>query len=507
MQVININGKKIAVGLEWEIIDSPTQDKLREVAKKEKSYNYGVAFTFENTTSAGFSDKKPKAPIGSIMLALAQQEYLNGINRDNENIKQDWIVVEKDETEGYWLAVLQDGVPSPLFDKYTHNFGVIQEELARLLKVDTYILYTKLPEVREFLENEGIATTIEAQGFEELVFAVDPKTVKKHSNFKKLTGVRQEYLIIGGVLVALTIGLLTYDIVGGMIQQSNAKKARDRQIQAEKARIEAEYKARIGEYYTAFYEARKKALSETSNYIAQDTKATFNIWSDYSNFNLPTSGWEVSKIRCEVTGNEQLSDKILCVKSFKKGTHTTNAMLIEAEPTAFMASPTAADATAEKRFAYPVTGASLANYNFITLDDFAINFISHVQLLKYSGIDLELRNSPQEIVFTPPALPLTKEQIDQGVKPAPTVPLKVGYAKGLFTLSGKTYSKYAELADNIPWNSISLASSEINFTSYSEPTWKTDFNYILKTKADNLEPPNIGQYTPSSFPEILQKYQ
>lgn len=506
MQVINLNGKKIAVGLEWEIVESPSQDKLRQIAK-DNSYNYGVAFTFENTTSAGFSDKKPKVPVGSIMLALAQQEYLNGINRDNENIKQDWIVVEKDSNEGYWLAVLKEGVPAPLFDKYTADFSTITEELEKLLKVDNYILYTKLPEVREYLEEEGIATTIQAQGFDELVFSVDPKVVKKHSNFKKLTGIRQEYLIIGGVLVALTVGLLSYDIISGMIQQSNAKKARDRQVQAEKARIEAEYKARISEYYTAFYEARKKALGETNNYIAQDAKATSNIWTNYSNFTIPTSGWEVDKIRCEVTNGEQLSDKILCVKSFKKGPNTTNQMLIEAEPTAFMASPTATEATAEKRFAYPVTNATLATYNFITLDDFAINFISHIQLLKYSGVNLELKESPQEIVFTPPPLPLTKEQIDQGVKPAATVPLKIGYAKGLFSLEGKNYAKYAELADNIPWNSISLAATEINFKAYSEPTWKTDFNYILKTKADNLEPPNVGQYSPNSFPELMEKYK
>lgn len=501
MQVINLNGKKIAVGFDWEKLPTETtniNEELRSIAKKN-GYTYGLSFSFEDNIAAAFSDKKPKVVSGALMLALSQQEYLAGIDRDNEDIKKDWIVVEKDSDDNYWLTVVKDGVPSPTFDILTSDFDVIKEQLDKLLRLEIYVIHSKLPEVKEYLEDTGSATPLEKNGYDELISSVDTKVLKKIGNFKKLTGIPQKYLVIAGVAMGVIALFLTYDIISEELRKREAQARKAREANAAKVAEEAEYKKRVGQYYKAFYDARGKAVKEATNYIAQDAIGTMQLWSNYINVATPVSGWDISSIRCSVTDDEDLSNKILCEKFFKKGLNTTNKMLIEAEPTAFMKSPTAADAVAEKRFAYPITNASLNSYQFITLDDFAINFISTVQLLKYSGIALELKDSPQEILFTPPSLPLTKDEIDKGIKPAPTTPLKIGYAKGVFNLSAKGYSKFTELSDAISWNSISLSATEFTFNSYSSPSWKADFNYILKTKADNLEPPSIGKYNASDF--------
>lgn len=502
MEIINLNGKKLAVGFEWEIIPKDISrklnDELRDIAKKNNC-SYGLSFTYDDTTAAAFSDKKTNVVSGALLLSLAQQDYLSGIDRSNKDIRKDWIVIEKYSEDGYWFSVFKDGVPTPSFDIITNDFGLIRENLDNLLKIDTFIIKTKLTEVIEFLEESGHATPVEQVSFEDITGLIDNKTIKKIGKLKKLVGIPQQYIIIAGAVVATGIFFFAFDTILNELKKRELQAKRAQAQSAAKLKEEAEYKARVLNYYKAFYTARDKALQDANNYIAQDALNTAELMSSYANFNVPTNGWDIASVSCKVTDSSTLNDKILCIKKFKKGTNTTNKMLIDAEPTAFMKSPTAIEAFAEKKFAYPTTNASLATYNFISLDDFSINYISKLQLLKYSGISLELKDAPQEIIFTPPALPLTKEEIEKGVKPAPTVPLKIGYAKGIFNLTGKGYSKYVELTKGMEWSSISLSGTEFTYSTYFNPSWKADFSYILKTKADNLEPPNIGKYTPSDF--------
>ncbi len=509
MEILNICGTKMAVGLEWEIIPPDVNSKLdkamRDIAKTN-GCKYGMTFTFENIVSAGFSTKKFSEAPGALYLAFAHQEFLKEIDRNDPNVRKDWIYIDKDtDNDRYWMSVVKEGIPTPGFDIVVADFKELEEKLMEILRVDTYIVNTPLNEVQAFFYERGYATPIEKKNFDDLVTGIDLKKVKKLAKFKKLVGIPSTYLLAGAIFILLIMSFFVYDEFAKVQKKKSAQANRAKSIAAEKNKEEQNYSNSVKTYYENFYKTKDEAFDKVNPIFGLDTPAALAQWGKVLNFKIPTSGWKVTDIKCSVKPENIDAEKLYCVKNYSRGTDTTNKMLAENEEGAFLSSPTSPNAKSEYKMPILKTGANIQNYNFMLIDEFALNFVSDMQVLKYSGVEFTLAKAPEEITFTPPALPVKKVELLPGQSPPPPapvakiVPLKIGFAKGNYSLKGTGYHRLNELLAMMNWRSFSVTNLNITTASYDTVNWDLSVDYVIKTTADKTDPPRIAQYGPESF--------
>lgn len=482
MQIADFKGKKWVIGLDWEVLpgNKTIKAESKEVAVSEKKA-YGVLITqgmSDNQISGqggkfvaiGLSNKASKYPSAALLLALANESETNAASEFDD--KTDWIVIEELPNDRYWMVAISRNIPIPQTDVILDRTTLISK-INSLLVNDVFKIFTTSSDIREVYDGQK---EIINKGINELTADVYVKT-----KFTKLTGIPTNVMIGGAVAVALGIMFLGFQAYS----QSSLAKRQQEEV-AKRAAQEQEmrriaYEAKMKEYEQEYAKARQAQLDAVVNGLAGDPNkilnAFFQAYNIVGDLQQGTNGWHLNTINCSF--NQALEKKANCTINFSRTGLTTNRMLLQDYPDAVIngddASVTRAILTSADTFKVP---PYTVLDSLPTAKTWGFDMISQLQLLKIVDVDHKVSAS-SEIFFTPPAKPLSDQEVAAAKAPEAPAPVSIGISSGTIELNSNNVALLREIADNIDFKSVGVKDiefkTEANFTK-----WKLQMNYYVR---------------------------
>lgn len=479
MQTVDFKGKKWVIGLDWEVLpgNKTIKAESKDVAVSEKKA-YGVLITqgmSENQHSGqggkfvaiGLANKPSKYPSAALSLALANDAESNSASEFD--YKTDWIVIEELPNDRYWMVGISKSVPLPQTDVVLDRTSLI-EKINNLLINDVFKIFTTSAEIREVYEGQK---EIINKGINELTADIHTKT-----KFKKLTGIPQNVMIAGAVVVAVTVGFLGFQTYSesALAQKQRAEvAARAAQEEAEKQKL---YEEQMRQYELAYKEAKDTAIQNVVNGLAGDPNKLLNaFYQVVGDLDLGSSGWKINNINCQF--NHILEQKANCTLNFKRTGLTTNRMLLQDYPDAVINGD---DASVVRNLIAPDDTFKKQTINALnelpTAKTWGFDMISQLQLLKIVKVD-HIVSASNEIFFTPPVKPLSEQEKAAFLVPETPTPVSIGVSSGTIELTSKNFVILREVADNIDFKSVGV--TNVDFTmDRNELSWKVLMNYYVK---------------------------
>jgi len=469
MQVININGKKWIVELEWEILpgDSAINKEVKEIAEKTNS-RFGILIEYGSTYAIGLSKKRSKIPSAALYLALANQAA-----RENEYDTNypDWIVLEEVKDDKYWMAVIKSGIPAPQFDAIL-SITEVKNRITELLINDTYTVFTTSPEIISIFD--GIKN-IEKRSINDLT-----EDIKVKIKWLKLAGI-PDAIIYSGIAIMIA-GIIGYGALSFLEGKNIREKARLLAEKQERERIEKQqrYEAELRAYNDEMKKAREDEINKVVLGLSGDINKILNAFYDnIGNSPIDTHGWELKTIECYF--NITSAPKIACDYLYERTNLTTTRMLLEDFPDAKINGD---KAVVTKIVEIDPAYISKADSNILetlkSAKDWSFDVQSQLQLLKIVDIDHEIKES-SEITYTVRGKPLSPEEIDSGKQPNPPEVNKLGIAMGEIIIKGNTFDWIKELADNVNFYGVGLRKVVFDVKGLGDLSWEARFNYYIKT--------------------------
>lgn len=474
MQIVDIKGKKWAIGIEWEILagESTIKQEAKEVAERSLS-NHGVIIDYDAITGVGLVKKSPpKAPSAALYLALANQDYRAQVSPTETFL--DWIVLEDMGDDKYWMAVIKSGIPAPQFDA-VFDITTVKDRIAELLINDTYQVYSKSTEISALFE--GIKG-INSKSLNDLTAEVKTKI-----KFTKLRGI-PNYVIFGVAGSIAVISLLMWGV--NLLEGRNIaeKKANlEARLQEEENRRISAYKQEMEVYNKALKENSKIAYKQTFEKLKGNPNAILNAWYNaVSDIGLGTHGWTLSTIECYYNIENQLAvNKFACDYLFKRNGLSTNRMLLEDFPHARINGNEAL-----VTYNVPISQEALDYTMVNSLEelrgskDWNFNMVSQLQLLKIANIEHKIEPST-EIMYEIPAKPVSPEEQKQGIVLGAPQQVSIGVATGTVTISGNNFELIKEIADNVDFYGLSLRRAKFEVKDLGVIEWTATFNYYVRS--------------------------
>lgn len=480
MQIVEFKNKKWIIDLDWEILpdedDVSRKDIIKNIATKTNC-NYGVFIDFDGQEAIGLAKKNSKVPSASLYLALANQEYR--ANTSEMSLYPDWIVIEEVGEEKYWMAVINRGIPAPQFDKIL-DITKIKDIITELVMVnDTYQIYSPCGEIQSIFEDMKI---VENKGLNELT-----ENIAVKNRFNKLRGIPNIVIYAGIALIVVTSAGIGINSFLESVAMQKKIQERQRQQQAERERQEAEYQVKLKLYNQEIARQITEAEDSIVAGLAGTPNKILNSWYDaVGDIQTGMHGWDMHQVSCNFSPLA-VDFKSTCTLDFKRTGLSTNRMLLQEYPDANIsgnnATVTRGVIADEQMYSYP---PRTILKNLPDAKNWGFDMISQLQLLKIVNIDYKVASS-QDIMITPPAKPLSPQEIEQNIKPVPPAPTSIGIAQGELTISGDNFDLLRELADNVSFDFVGVRS--VNFKlgrKLGSIPWEIKMGYFIKTDNGGL---------------------
>ena len=498
MQILEIRGKKWAVGVEWEILagESTAKQEAKEIASKT-AHNYGVIVDYDVMTSVGLVKKQPpKAPSAALYLALANQEHRTQVSTTETFL--DWIVLEDIGDDKYWMAVIKSGIPAPQFDAI-FDITTVKDKITELLINDTYQIYSKSTEVSSLFE--GIKE-INAFSLNELT-----EDVKTKNSFVKLRGI-PNYVIFGSIATMVTIGILAIG-VSFLEGRSLAEKRANLQekLQEEEVKRQLLYESEVAIHNKAVESNRSVAYERTLNKIRGNPNIILNAWYNaVAEVGLGTHGWTLNTIECYYNiESGAVLNRFACDFLYKRTGLSTNRMLLEDFPHAQIKGDQAI-----VTFNVPIEQEALT-YTVVNslsdlrgVNDWNFNMVSQLQLLKIADIEHKIEPS-SDITFEVPPTPVSPAQQQQGISIGVPQQVSLGVSTGNVLISGDSFELIREIADNVDFYGLALRRVTFEVKELGVINWEATFNYFVKNTGGSIGGSDSGKLSNVSVREESQQ--
>lgn len=516
MNIETIENKKWALGLDWEILtkEEPFRKEVKAIAEKNNS-RYGISFSYDNITVLGLVNRKIKEPVAALYLALANQEKMDN---NPDEVEKDWIVVEE-IGDHYWMCVIKNGIPLPGLD-FIDDLDKIKDKLFELLEVDTYQLYSTVPQIENILRG---GKTVQKKTLNDLT-----KDIKTKIKVDQIVGIKVAYMITAlGVVGALILLFGINSYLGDLELLKQAENIKNQQIQKTQQE-EIEYQKKLEEYRVNSIQAKGEALNQLSKIIQINNNININLWSDFMlSQGEGQHGWNIVKFECNLEPNHINDENVNnsnfnsnCVMDLTRPEMATNKMLLDIYP----------DANIEGNRASIKVKMNIGNVNtplnsnMIVLNDknldqklvdeagnkiissiqnkefFVMKKLSDLQLLKLGGITYKVEE-PVEMTYVAPQRPFKKEELEQinaakpaGVVSAPlptTTTVSLGVMKGEISLEGDDILFFKDLANTIDMSYYLVKNIVATVKDDKSIIWKLKVDYIMNDKTKlNVMPIN-----------------
>lgn len=500
MQIIDLQGKKWVVGLDWEILpgDAPLKVEAKEIANRVK-LDYGLLVDYEGQAAIGLAKKSSKIPSAAAYLSIANQDFRAGTSPGHKF--NDWIVVEDVGEDRVWMSVIKGGIPSPQFDKL-FDITTAREKILELLINDTYILYSTSGEIISIFDS---TKPVEKKSIIQLTQGIENKL-----KYLKLRGLPDA--VMYGSFAAM--GLVALGIVGGQVFDGyNLKQkaaAAQKQKQEDERRAQELYLTQMTDYENTLRELKVKARSEVLTSISASPKIVLSAWhSAIGNIPFGTHGWTMDSATCGFDSRDDLLSS--CTISFKRTGLTTNRMLLQDFPDADIAGNNATVKRAVE-LGSPIQNIQDEGILDTLLDakTWKFNVESQLQLLKIALVDHELKASSPIVIQGPPKpqppvngmggpnanliggmasavgaqIPNQKPAGSPQVGAAETMP--IGIEKGEIQIRSDNFDLIQDIAETVDFRAVGVRSATFKFASLGSINWNVVMDYYIAAGSGSI---------------------
>ncbi len=532
MQVIEIQGKKWTIGIEWEILpgDANPKAEAKEIAEKTDN-RFGVLVEYEDTFALGLTSKiDRKAPSAALTLAIANQDM-----RDAASNYPDWIVLEEVGEDRYWMAVIKSGIPAPQFDAIL-SITEVKDRMTELLINDTYEVFTTSGELISIFEGFKSITSKSLNQITE--FTEVP------NKFEKLVGIPNSVIIAGVALVGIIAAVwgVSLLIEGRTLKEKAEYFERQR---AEEQRIrEDNYAKALEKYERDSVKAKAEALDEVVFGLSGNPSRILNAFYNTSGgIEIGTHGWDLKGINCyydlispkvsiKQNGNNNMPvasnegpfellsknmvntfPRINCDSLFERTGFNTARMFLSDYP----------DGKLFGNHAIVFNKVSIDSKDIVKTDSSIINALptakkfgfdlqSQLQLMKIVGIEHQIESS-SELVYEVPGKPIKPNEGDTNIQISPKTVESLGVSMGKIIVKGTGLELLRELADNVDFSGTSIREVKLVGDKFEDLKWTATFNYYIKNQDGDVSassniakenfnalPANNGVFIPNGAP-------
>lgn len=532
MQIIEIQGKKWSIGIEWEILpgDANPKAEAKEIAEKTDN-RFGVLVEYEDTYALGLANKVDrKAPSAALTLAIANQEA-----RDVANNYPDWIVLEEVGEDRYWMSVIKSGIPAPQFDAIL-SITEVKDRMTELLINDTYEVFTTSNELISIFEGFKSITSKSLNQITEFTEVTN--------KFEKLIGIPNSVIIAGVSLVAIIAAVwgVSLLIEGRTLKEKAEYFERQR---AEETRIREEnYAKALEKYERDAVKAKSEALDEVVFGLSGNASKILNAFYNTSGgIEIGTHGWDLKGVNCyydlispkvsvkqggnnnmPVASNDgpfelltknkvNMFPRINCDSLFERTGFNTARMFLSDYPNAKLFGNHAVVFKKVDIDAKDIVKTDSTIVNALpTAKKFGFDLQSQLQLMKIVGIEHEIESS-SELIYEVPGKPIKPNEGDTNIQMSPKTVESLGISMGKIIVKGTGLELLRELADNVDFSGTSIREVKLIGDKFEDLKWTATFSYYIKNQDGdvsassnitrenfNFAPNNNGGPVPNGVP-------
>ncbi|HCJ8469491.1 TPA: type 4b pilus protein PilO2 [Escherichia coli] len=465
MRKINIDGKAVTVGLDWDALkgNSSIAKEKKQLVKMNPGVKKGIIIKSGGLTVIGMvpPNEKLKAPSAAAWLAEANRKYNLMNSKADENLEdENWIVVEEisKEEDEYWLAVIKDGVPLPGVD----SIDTLQETLSKidqLVSSSQFVIHAP-EEIRTIFDD----TASTNKGFTDLI-----EKVKYKGSATQLSGVDPAQLSLVLLFILGIGGYYAYDTWSTAQEQEEAMRLANENKQKASADTQ---KSQIT-YEEAKKEALKQAFKQAEdslNGLLSQPSSTNLMYAWYdliTQVKMSHNGWKIEGIECALEGEVPV-----CAVNLTRGDYGINRSLMQDFPTAVINGDNAQ---------YILKGNALSKENgdyktLATGNEFKVNTLSDLQLLKYGDVKHTADSSSEVTQAVKLPDPPTGIQQDMNIQP-----IKMGVGVGALHIQGTDMWQLKGVGDVLSSSDITLQKISIQVPeNFGSSEWKLEGVYYIK---------------------------
>lgn len=423
--LINIAGKKLAVGLTWVALPG-IASQAREIAQiaTETGCRYGVVLSTDDSVVVGLSAKPLKAPSGAAWVAAGSKG-------------EDIVLLEPVGDDHVWVCAVRNSAPQPEFDVVVH----VSEVAATLERLEAICKFKIVSKHFEGADDE--------RDFLEVIDGKRPNAVRQ------ITGINGSVkLAAAGLVGVVVLGLVWSEYSKRREQEAaqerlavlNASQAeaqkREADLRRQQERIAAE----------AAVKARVTSAPSPADFVATSLSAIED---------LPrvAAQWRLSSVTCDTSA---------CKISWSRTkSGTTEGFLAAAEKAGWQVQSHDFN-TAQTTIAISVPGRN-GSLNDVPIEEAAnISLRSALQQLALAGVSSTI--SP---AISPAAAPPKAPGAPASSPAAVSVPWKVGTLQ----LTGKRFFEIRGIPDYLQRNYVALSS--LTYKAEAS-TWTMEGSYAVK---------------------------
>lgn len=465
MRKINIDGKVVSVGLDWDALkgSGSIAKEKKELVKANPGVKKGVIVKAGGLTVIGMipPNEKMKAPSAAAWLADANRKSNINLSKKDDNFENEhWIVVQEISRENneYWLAVIKDEVPLPGVDTIDTLEDVLSK-IDQLVTSSDFIIHAP-QEVTSFFE-EVPSTN---KSFAELIDKVKYKRPISH-----LAGADPVKVSAIALVVLACAGYYAYDSWNSSREEAESLRLANENQQRASQDSQKSLLSYEDAKKEAVNQAFKQAESSLNNLLSQPSSdLLMNSWYDLlSQVKMSHNGWKVESVECALDGFTPI-----CAVNLTRGELGINRSLMQDFPTAVINGDNAQ---------YIIKGIELPKNNgdYKTLadgNDFKINTLSDLQLLKYGDVKHTADGSSEVTQAIKLPEPPTGIQQDMNIQP-----IKMGVGVGALHVQGTNMWQLKGVGDVLKSSDITLQKITIQVPdNFNSSEWKLEGVYYIK---------------------------
>lgn len=474
-KIVKLNETSVVIGLEWELLDYGVAERkaVRDILKRNPGVKSGVLVRAADVATLGMmgaKEKKPSAPSGAALLALANQDAQARVTGQSSSIEDNqWIVVERLSEDEYWVVDIKDGVPLPGSD-FVSGYEKVRLYLSEMIEGTGFKVFTTDPEIQQAVSHQAMTIP---KGASELIEELEKPG---RGNLKTLSGVDPAMVGVIVIFAVLVGGFFAWDWWKEQADRRAQQQMASQRASAEAQRLEQEKSEYIRAVEGAVNEALERGVESVNMALRTPSpRDVIRSWLDLvEQTPLNHSGWRTQSLECSMETPSQPA----CLVKLQRTEMGINRILMTDYPQVDIAGDEAT---------YVVRGPDLAlrtpSWSEVdSAQEFVMGLMSDFQFVRKTGLNYtqgESKDVVQAISMpTPPPSLFNPMDVD-GAAPIP--PINTGMAQGSLGLGGEDLWLLEGLSQLIDRSALSLTSMNVDVSGFVRQPWSAQGSFFIRT--------------------------
>ncbi len=506
-RIIKLQETQVVIGLEWFLLDArDAKEKqmserraVQKVLKENAGVKAGIVVRSADTAVLGLmskGQKKPAAPSGAALLALASQEAQAKVTGQSSSIEDNqWLVVERLSEDEFWLVELRDGVVVPGSD-FVGSFERIRQYLDETLEDAGFKVFTTDLDIQSLISHRLVNHV--GRSAAEIISDLEKPA---RGNLKTLSGVDPTMLLVIAGFFVVVLGFFGYDYFTKMQKERQLREQAAARQGQEAMRKKQETEKYVADVKAAILTALDTGVNNVNAALqTPSSRESMGAWVTLiEGIPMNHSGWDTQRVECLM----ETPEKPVCTVFVKRGAAGINRILLEDYPDAQLNGDEAS---------YVLRGPDLtvrgADWNQLdSANGFMMGLISDLQIIRNTGISYnqtESKDIVQPVSLPTPPASLFKPGADKAAAPAP---VNTGVSKGDLGLTGDGLWQLPGLAGMLDRNGIGVKGINVDVKAEKQ-AWQLQTEYFIRSLPSPVLPVIVGPEGVGAITvELPEKYK